>query len=85
MLSSVKEVRKYVLYAKALTLTYDHEFSGHFGHPSGGFFFWRDCLIASFQLPSILSVSALGPRLAPARAAGVRFAAFFLVAISTIL
>ena len=56
----------------------------YLGHPSGGFFFRRDRRIASFQSPSILSMSGLGPRFAPvprARFAVFRFAAF-LVAIT---
>jgi hypothetical protein len=38
----------------------------HFGHPSGGFFFDSDFLIAARQPPSILRCSGFGPRFAEA-------------------
>jgi hypothetical protein len=50
----------------------------YFGQPSGGFFFCRDRFIASCHLPRIFSTSGLGPRFAPARDAGTRFADFFV-------
>src|ERR1035441_3389913 len=52
------------------------------GQLPAGFFFCRDCFMASCHLPRIFSTSGLGPRLAPDLAAGTRFAAF-LVAIWT--
>lgn len=50
----------------------------YFGHPSGGFFFNNDLLIATRQSPSILRRSGFGPRFAEA-ALTRRFGVFRMV------
>lgn len=48
---------------ESLPAIYWVDFGSSFGHPAAGFFFVRDFFTASFQLPSILRRSGLGPRL----------------------
>jgi len=78
-LSEVYTLRK----AEKLNLSCLRKELDYFGQPLSGFFFSKDRRTASFQLPSSLSVSALGPRFAPFLAGTPRFLAFFGISVNS--